>query len=438
VTGAPGGDFHDARMEALIGAMESKGYLPAPAETWKEVLRRVPRRTFVPDRGWVTQGVSDFTPSAIDRMARPDQWEAAVYVDAAIVTQADDGATDPASGAGQASSSLSALSGVLYNIGFLDLDDDHAVLEIGTGTGYTAALAARRVNAEANDGGTVVTLEVDPELAKQAERNLETSGDLPGRITVVVGDGAAGYPDGAPYDRVHATCSVQHIPRAWLAQTRPGGRIVTPYGGWFGYGLIAQIDVLPDGSGMGRFPGTSGYMHLRSQRPIGDHQAEWTTKPAPGVEVTRSRINPRSLAYAPAAADLVISVLVPGVTARRPDDALWLFDGNDVDCWAIATFAQYEGSFEVRQHGARRLWDEVAASYFQWQAWGRPELGRFGMTVGANGEQVWRDDPANVIGLVLSGAGREAGDRVIDAYDANRVVPVIGHGLGFEGVDELT
>lgn len=397
MTGAPDSADGDERMEALIAAMESKGYLPDPAETWREVLRRVPRRAFVPDRGWVTQGVARFAPYAIDRVARPEQWEKAVYEDAAIVTQSDDGATDPASGEGQATSSLSALSGVLYNIGFLDLDDDQAVLEIGTGTGYTAALTARRVHPGMNDGGTVVTVEIDPELAKQAARNLEISGDLR-HITVVAGDGVAGYPDGAPFDRVHATCSVQRIPHAWLEQTRPGGRIVTPYGGWFGYGLVAQVDVLPDGSGMGRFPGTSGYMHLRSQRPVGDHRAEWTTKPAPGVHVTRTSVNPRTLAYAPAAADLVVSALVPGVTARRPDDALWLFDGNDVDCWAIATFAAHEGTFEVRQHGERRLWDEVAAAYFEWQAWGRPELGRFGLTVGPGGEQVWRDDPSNVIG----------------------------------------
>ena len=167
--GGPGGaDGSDERLEALIAAMEAKGYIPDPITTWKAVLRDVPRHAFVPERGWVTQGTSTFTPYAIDRAARPDQWEEAGYADAAIVTQADDGATDPATGQGQATSSLSALSGVLYNLGFLDLDDDHSVLEIGAGTGYTAALTARRVGA----GGRVVTVEIDPEVAKQAEHNL--------------------------------------------------------------------------------------------------------------------------------------------------------------------------------------------------------------------------------------------------------------------------
>lgn len=393
-----GGEACDERLEALIAAMEGKGYLPDPARTWKDVLRRVPRRVFVPDRAWVTQGTSTFTPYAIDRAERPDRWEDAVYADAAIVTQSDDGATDPASGQGQATSSLSALSGVLYNIGFLDLEDDHAVLEIGTGTGYTAALTARRVGARVGRPGRVVTIEVDPEVAKQAARNLEKSGDTPESVTLIVGDGVVGHAEAAPYDRVHATCSVQRIPYAWVEQTRPGGRIVTPYSGWFGYGLVAQIDVLPDGTGMGRFPGRSGYMHLRSQRPVDGHSAEWTAEPPPGVQVTHSSINPRTLAYAPAAADLVISALVPGVTARRPDDALWLFDGNNPRCWAVATFAAWDGTFEVRQHGPRRLWDEVAAAYFHWQSLGRPDLDRFGLAVRPDGEHLWWDEPANVIG----------------------------------------
>lgn len=392
-TGAPPPGGSDERLEALIAAMRAKGYLPGRA--WADVLRAVPRHLFVPDRGWVTTGNAGDDSYAIDKTAQPVQWWNAVYADAAIVTQSDDGRSDPASGHGQATSSLSALSGVLYNLGFADLDDDHRVLEIGTGTGYTAALTACRVGV----AGAVTTVEVDPELAKQAAASLEAVLGPDRMPELVVADGAAGHLEGAPYDRVHATCSVQQIPYAWVEQLRPGGRIVTPFGGWFGYGLLAQVDVMPDRTAIGRFPGTSGYMHLRSQRPAGDHPAEWATEPADGVSVTRTPINPRTLAYAPAVADLVISTLVPAVTARRPEDALWLFDGNDSGCWAIATFAEHEGTFEVQQHGPRRLWDEVTDAYFRWQSWGRPDLERFGLTVTPGSQQVWWDDPANVIAL---------------------------------------
>ncbi|TDD61708.1 protein-L-isoaspartate(D-aspartate) O-methyltransferase [Actinomadura rubrisoli] len=375
----------DERLEALITSMEAKDYLPDPASQWANIVRSVPRHLFVPDRGWVfIKGGSH----SIDRAARPDEWWNAVYSDAPIVTQADDGTTDHTTGEGQASSSLSALSGVLYNLRHLDLDDDHRVLEIGTGTGYTAALTVHR----AGDGGHVTTVEIDPELAKQAEVNLRAALGTEDMPELVTEDGAQGYPDSAPYDRVHVTCSVQEIPYPWVEQTRPGGTIVCPFGSWLGWGVLAQVEVLPDGTGIGRFPGTSGYMYMRSQRPVTDHPAEWSTE-----DGESTRINPRTIAYAPAAADLVMSVLAPGVTARRPDDALWLFDGNDPECWTIATFAEHENVFEVQQHGERRLWDEVTAAYFTWVSWGRPDLSRFGLTVTPDGQQVWIDQPENVI-----------------------------------------
>ena len=50
-----------------------------------------------------------------------------------------------------------------------------------------------------------------------------------GAVTVITGDGAHGYPPRAPYDRVLATAAVQRVPYAWVAQTRPGGRVVTPW-----------------------------------------------------------------------------------------------------------------------------------------------------------------------------------------------------------------
>ncbi|GAA4226161.1 ATP-grasp peptide maturase system methyltransferase [Actinomadura meridiana] len=373
------------RLAALIDGVETGGYLPEPADDWRRALRAVPRHAFVPPRAWTADG-------PIDQAARPTQWWDAVYSDAPIITQADDGATDPTTGQGIATSSLSALSSVLYNMRALDLDEGHRVLEIGTGTGYSAALTAQIVGSS----GSVVSVEVDAEVATRAAKNV--AGGLPAGVpapTLVTGDGADGHAADAPYDRVHATCSVQSIPPAWLKQTRPGGRIVTPYARWFGYGFIAQVDVLPDGTGVGRLSGTSAYMFLRSQRPADDHPADWA---ADGVRVSRTGINPRTVAFAPEAADLVITHLAPGIAARRPDDALWLFDGRDSDCWAIAVFAEHEDVFEVRQHGARDLWDEVVAAYFRWQSLGRPELDRFGLTVADDGERLWLDVPHNEVG----------------------------------------
>ncbi|WP_285498496.1 methyltransferase domain-containing protein, partial [Actinomadura sp. NBRC 104425] len=135
------------------------------------------------------------------------------------------------------------------------------MLEIGTGSGWTAALLSERVGAQ-----NVTTVEVDPMLGMQAAERLKAAGC---DCRVVIADGAEGWPAAAPYDRVHATCAVPQIPRAWIEQTRPGGVIVAPYSPGFGCGALVRLDVLPDGTAMGRFAGSADFMVLRSQRPAG-------------------------------------------------------------------------------------------------------------------------------------------------------------------------
>lgn len=70
--------------------------------------------------------------------------------------------------------------------------------------------------------------------------NLKAVGHAP---RLVVGDGADGFPQGAPYDRVHATCAVAEIPYAWVEQTRPGGVIVAPWQPGRGHGLKVRLTV---------------------------------------------------------------------------------------------------------------------------------------------------------------------------------------------------
>ncbi len=133
------------------------------------------------------------------------------------------------------------------------------MLETGTGTGWTTALLSYRLGAD-----NVTSIEVDPVLAERAQANLKSARFAP---QLLVGDGADGWPAGGPYDRVHATCAVTHIPYAWVTQTRPGGLILTPYSPGYGYGWLAVLHVGGDGTATGRFPLPSGYMQLRSQRP---------------------------------------------------------------------------------------------------------------------------------------------------------------------------
>jgi protein-L-isoaspartate(D-aspartate) O-methyltransferase len=104
----------------------------------------------------------------------------------------------------------------------LALEPGQQLLEIGTGTGYTAALLAQIVG----DTGTVVTVELDETVATAACAHLNRAGYE--RVRVVTRDGADGYPGSAPYDRIILSAAVQDILPAWRAQLKPGGRLVLP------------------------------------------------------------------------------------------------------------------------------------------------------------------------------------------------------------------
>ncbi|KOX17116.1 ubiquinone biosynthesis methyltransferase UbiE [Nocardiopsis sp. NRRL B-16309] len=96
------------------------------------------------------------------------------------------------------------------------------VLELGTGTGYNAALMAHVVGPD----GHVVTIDVDQDLTDNAAAHLTAAGV--GNVEVVLGDGALGHETGAPYDRIIATVGSHRIPAAWARQLAPQGRLVAP------------------------------------------------------------------------------------------------------------------------------------------------------------------------------------------------------------------
>src|ERR1700761_4594175 len=104
----------------------------------------------------------------------------------------------------------------------LGLEPGQRVLEIGAGAGYNAALMKYLVG----PSGSVITVDLDQDVAREAAAHLAAAG-YP-EVTVVAADGAGGYPDGAPFDRVIATVGVSDLAPAWLGQLGPGGRIVVP------------------------------------------------------------------------------------------------------------------------------------------------------------------------------------------------------------------
>lgn len=141
----------------------------------------------------------------------PGEPAARAYEDMAIVIKSD------ADGLPVSASTQPALMAIM--LGQLGLAAGQRVLEIGTGTGYNAALIARIVGGS----GSVVSIDVEPDLVDQARASLAAAG-----VTVVCGDGAAGVPGHAPYDRIIVTAGVPELAPRWLAQLAAGGRIVVP------------------------------------------------------------------------------------------------------------------------------------------------------------------------------------------------------------------
>ena len=104
----------------------------------------------------------------------------------------------------------------------LEAQPGERILELGAGTGYNAALLAHLVG----EGGHVTTIDVDDDLVEGARAHLAAAGFT--NVEAVTRDGAVGYAEGAPYDRIIATVGAHGVPHAWLDQLAPGGRLLVP------------------------------------------------------------------------------------------------------------------------------------------------------------------------------------------------------------------
>lgn len=109
---------------------------------------------------------------------------------------------------------------VAYMTEMLDIREGEKVLEIGTGSGYQAAVLAEL-------GARVFSLEVVPDLAEHARTALEASGY---DVKIRIGDGYEGWPEEAPFDAIVGTCAAEEIPLKLVGQLRENGRLFMPIG----------------------------------------------------------------------------------------------------------------------------------------------------------------------------------------------------------------
>ncbi|MBB1246222.1 methyltransferase domain-containing protein [Streptomyces durbertensis] len=362
---------------------------------WAAAFAAVPRSAFLPDLMW-PHDMATGRCEAVRRKDAPEEWQRYADSDCPIVTQWDDGAHEGGEPGRSFSSSSSMPSLVLAMLADLDARPGQRVLEIGTGTGWNAALLAHRLGAD-----NVASVEVDDVVASEAREALKRCG-FP--VTVVSGDGALGHAELAPYDRVVVTCGVRRIPFAWVEQTKPGGVVLSPWGTYYGPGeATVRLVVDEDGrSATGPFTRPVAFMRMRSQRLVRPPHGEYVTAAASEVaERSTTTVTEAELLGGggfDAAVGFALGLRLRDVV-HTPDQrrdgrrAVWFYGLTDRS-WAVVDFRESRSEARVHQAGPRRLWDEVESAYRWWVAHGRPDHTRFGLTVLPTGTHAWLDDPA--------------------------------------------
>lgn len=183
-------ELTSALRHALTDALKGRGAIKTPSV--EAAFHAVPRHLFV-------------SGAALEE----------AYSDQSIPTKLRDGVAI-------SSSSQPAIMALMLEQ--LDLRPGHRVLEIGAGTGYNAALMAHIVGG----AGLVVTVDIDDDIVEGARDRLSAAGYE--GVRVVRGDGALGYPEYVPYDRIILTVGAPELASAWVKQLADNGRLVLPLG----------------------------------------------------------------------------------------------------------------------------------------------------------------------------------------------------------------
>jgi len=364
----------DELNRALIEQVVAVGKLTTPA--WRAAFEAVPRHLFAP-RFRLPQNMGGQALDGTDAALRED-WLRAVYQNEALLTDFDEHDV--------ATTSCSAPSVVATMLESSQASEGDTVLEIGTGTGWTAGLLAHRLGSDA-----VTSVDISAQCVAEARERLDHLGLAP---TLAVTDGYLGYPARAPYDRIIATAALRKVPPAWLNQTRPGGTILTDLRGDFA-GNLTLFTVDADKSAHGRFlPETVRFMPLRSAEQPFQELPELSARAVsePG-ELRTTDLDPAVLRER--TFGFLAQLTMPGTEAghvivrdgqTRGPTYFCLTDPHS-QAWArVATDTTTDR--QVTQGGNRRLWDELEAAHDLWTRLGQPRPENFTITITPDGDQV--------------------------------------------------
>ena len=378
----------DRQMRTLAATLVRQKAIGSGA--WRAVFERVPRHPFLPAFYLADSSDDRIVWRWVQADAAPE-WLDLVYRNETYVIRLDPTTMEAVEGGwrGRPTSSCPRPSLIARMLKALEVRDGQRVLEIGTGSGYQAALLSGRLGSQ-----HVTTIDIDPALASTARQRLGGCGYTP---TVVTADGAEGYAPNAPYDRIIATCAVTWFPSAWLTQTRPGGRIVANLRGEFG-GALVRLAVAENGTANGRFlPHWGGFMALR-------HDPDRYPPSTPPERDTVAAVERQTEIYPALLDDLAFGFIAQlhllGVRWSRswPDETgdwalrLWAADGS----WAsLPHMLSPARRWTVLEHGPRMLWALVEHAWQWWQAAGRPRWDRFGISITPDGQRVWYGGPGS-------------------------------------------
>lgn len=359
----------DDLNRTLIEEMVSAGTLATPA--WRVAFHNVPRHLFAP-RFTLPQNVGGGVALDGSVPALREDWLGAVYHDEALLTDFDE--------YGIATTSCSAPSVVATMLEASQASDGDRVLEIGTGTGWTAGLLAHRLGS-----GAVTSVDINPDCVSQAGERLVHLGLTP---TLAVADGYLGHPECAPYDRIIATAALRKVPPAWLGQVRPDGTVLTDLRGNFG-GNLAKLTVDADQSAHGRFLAeTVRFMPLRSSEQPFEQLPDLSSRAVSAAGETRTTdLDPGMLRDRDRFFAFFAQLSMPGteigqIIMKNGDTRgpmYFCLTDPHTHAWARVLMDETTDC-TVTQGGDRRLWDELEAAHDLWQQLGQPRPENFTIT----------------------------------------------------------